>query len=126
VVPHRCGQAITRDRSDVPGDGYAVTFRLVPRVESLDRALLKALLLEVLAAEALAPALVFCNPAISASTTAISAATACASVALALDFEDSSVAICFSREASCFCRAAICVVLLLELLDPTAETIALS
>jgi hypothetical protein len=87
---------------------------------------LEAVLLELLAAAALAVVLVFSNAAICASTTAISEDTICASVALALDFEASSVAISFSREASCFCRAAICVVLLLELLDPTAETMALS
>jgi hypothetical protein len=89
-------------------------------------ALLEAVLLELLAAAALAVVLVFSNAAISASTTAISEDTICASVALALDFEASSVATCFSREASCFCKAAICAVLLLELLDPMAETMALS
>jgi hypothetical protein len=83
-------------------------------------------LLELLEAEALAAALVFSRAAISASTTAISEDTICASVALAAVFEAASVAICFSREASCFCRAAICAVLLLELPDPTAETMALS
>jgi hypothetical protein len=87
---------------------------------------LEAELVELLAADALALVAAFSNAAISASTTATSEATSCAAVALAVVFEAASVAICFSRVASCFCKAAICAVLLLELLDPTAETMALS
>jgi hypothetical protein len=136
-----------RDGCDTGGGGYAVTSTLVPSVELLDlvellalselveedvapfapvAVLLEAELLELLAAEALAVVAAFSNAAISASTTATCEATSCASVALAVVFEASSVANSFSRVASCFCKEAICAVLLLELLDPTAETMMLS
>jgi hypothetical protein len=82
-------------------------------------------LLELLAAEAPPLVAAFSSAAISASTTATCEATSCASVALAAVFDASSVANSFSRDTSCFCKAAICAALLLELLDPTAETIML-
>jgi hypothetical protein len=88
--------------------------------------LLEAELLDLLAAEALAAVLAFSAAAISASTSAISEATNCAAVALAAVFDASSFDNSFSRVASCFCKEAICVALLLELLDPTAETMTLS
>jgi len=97
---------------------------LLDDVVPFEALMLELLAAELFAAEVLAVVLVFSKAAISDSTTAICEDTSCASVALALDFEASSVAISFSSVASCFCRAAICAVLLLEVLDPTAETMA--
>lgn len=124
---------------------YAVTSTLVPSVELLDFFLLEeaaapfvaelsvaALLPAELADDALwalcadealaASVLALLNAAISASTMAICEDTICSSVALAPDFEASSAASSFSYAFSCFSSVAICELLLLELLEPTAET----